>query len=293
MSTGASSLPPLAWLRAFEASARHLSFTRAAGELGLTQSAISQHIRNLEAYLGRDLFLRKTRALELTEDGGNYLPIVREAFQILSNGTQAFTGDDRGRTLTLHCNLAFSIYWLAPRLYKLYAAHPWLTLNIVTPIWDPERHATHAALEIRFGRPEDLGANAQKLSDATYFPVCAPDYQDGIFNVTTAKLFDCAGVTGSWGTWLSAGGAALAPGQNINLASTYVIAMQAALNGAGMALTHDILVRDYLEQGTLVAPSQRKLTLNEGYYLLPMAQYAETSAALAFRDWLFSELSLD
>ena len=159
MSTGASSLPPLAWLRAFEASARHLSFTRAAGELGLTQSAISQHIRNLEAYLGRDVFLRKTRALELTEDGGNYLPIVREAFQILSNGTQAFTGDDRGRTLTLHCNLAFSIYWLAPRLHKLYEAHPWLTLNIVTPIWDPERHATHAALEIRFGRPADLNDN--------------------------------------------------------------------------------------------------------------------------------------
>ena len=178
-------------------------------------------------------------------------------------------------------------------MHKLYAAHPWLTLNIVTPIWDPERHATHAALEIRFGRPEDLGTNAQKLSDATYFPVCAPDYQDGMFNVTTAKLFDCAGVTGSWGTWLSASDAALAPGQNINLASTYVIAMQAALNGAGMALTHEILVRDYLDNGTLVAPFQTKLTLNEGYYLLPMAQYAETPAAIAFRDWLFSELSSD
>ena len=111
--------------------------------------------------------------------------------------------------------------------------------------------------------------------------------------MTTAKLFDCAGVTGSWGSWLSAGGAALAPGQNINLASTYVIAMQAALNGPGMVLTQEIFVRGYREQGTLVAPFQRKLTLNEGYYLLPMAQYAETSAALVFRDWLFSELSLD
>jgi LysR family glycine cleavage system transcriptional activator len=87
--------------------------------------------------------------------------------------------------------------------------------------------------------------------------------------------------------------AALAPGQNINLASTYVIAMQAALNCAGMALTHEILVRDYLENGTLVAPFQTKLTLNKGYYLLPMAQYAETPAAVAFLDWLFSELWSD
>ena len=102
-----------------------------------------------------------------------------------------------------------------------------------------------------------------------------------MFNVTTAKLFDCAGVTGSWGRGYPRAMQRCA-GQNINLASTYVIAMQAALNGAGMALTHEILVRDYLDNGTLVAPFQTKLTLNEGYYLLPMAQYAETPRQLHF-----------
>ena len=84
-------LPPLNWLRAFETSARHLSFTLAASELNLTQSAVSQHVRSLESFLGRDLFLRKTRAIELTEAGANYLPVVREAFQMLASGTRAFT----------------------------------------------------------------------------------------------------------------------------------------------------------------------------------------------------------
>lgn len=115
------SLPPLTWLRAFEATARHLSFTRAASELNLTQSAVSQHVRSLESFLNRALFLRKTRALELTEDGGNYLPVVREAFDLLASGTQAFIGADRGRSMVLQCNLAFSVFWLAPRLARLYA----------------------------------------------------------------------------------------------------------------------------------------------------------------------------
>ena len=157
-------LPPLNWLRAFETSARHLSFTLAASELNLTQSAVSQHVRSLESFLGRDLFLRKTRAIELTEAGANYLPVVREAFQMLASGTRAFTGGDRGRTLTLHCNMAFSVHWLAPRLKRLYAAHPWIVLNIVTPIWDPERQAANAQVEIRFGRPEDMSPAAQQLT---------------------------------------------------------------------------------------------------------------------------------
>ena len=186
-------LPPLNWLRAFETSARHLSFTLAASELNLTQSAVSQHVRSLESFLGRDLFLRKTRAIELTEAGANYLPVVREAFQMLASGTRAFTGGDRGRTLTLHCNMAFSVHWLAPRLKRLYAAHPWIVLNIVTPIWDPERQAANAQVEIRFGRPEDMSPAAQQLTKERFFPVCAPSYQEGEIDLETAVLLDCAG----------------------------------------------------------------------------------------------------
>lgn len=91
-------------------------------------------MRSLEAFLGRDLFVRMTRALELTEDGANYLPSLREAFDLIASSTQSFIGGDRGRSMTLQCNMAFSVFWLAPRLHRLYALRPWLTLNIVTLI---------------------------------------------------------------------------------------------------------------------------------------------------------------
>ena len=146
------SLPPLNWLRAFESSARQLSFTRAAEELHMTQSAVSQQIKSLENYLRRDLFIRKPRALQLTEAGRSYLPIVQEAFVTLGKGTRALTGGSRtrGQTLNLQCNMAFSTFWLAPRMSSLLAQYPWMTVNVVNVLWHPEQSASASDLEIRF-----------------------------------------------------------------------------------------------------------------------------------------------
>ena len=159
--------PPVAWLRAFEAAARHLSFTAAAAELHLTQSAVSQHVRSLERFFGRPMFVRHPRALSLTEDGANYLPAVREAFAALAAGAQPFAGRDggeRAHAVTLQCNVGFATLRLAPRLGALTAAHPWLRLNVVTPVWDPERTARMADVEIRFARPADAGRDGQRLA---------------------------------------------------------------------------------------------------------------------------------
>lgn len=285
-----SNLPPLTWLRAFEASARHLSFTRAAAELHLTQSAVSQHVRSLESYLGRDLFLRKTRALELTEDGGNYLPSLREAFDLIASSTQTFIGADKGTNLTLQCNMAFSVFWLAPRLKQLYEAYPWLVLNIVTPIWDPERHASKATIEIRFGRPEEMSATARCLATDRCFPVCSPDYQEGAPDLETAKLFDCAGTTATWSTWYKTRGETFHRDDEVNLASTYVIAITAAMRGAGLSMAHDLLVRDLLEDGSLVRPFEHSAPLAEAYFLFPPSAHAQTPASEAFLNWIGEEL---
>ncbi len=288
---GSSPLPPLTWLRAFEATARHLSFTRAAAELNLTQSAVSQHVRSLEAFLGRDLFVRKTRALELTEDGSNYLPSLREAFDLIATGTQAFTGADRGRNMTLQCNMAFSVFWLAPRLPRLYAEFPWLVLNIVTPIWDPERHASSASMEIRFGRPEDMDASALRMTTDHFFPVCTPEYQGGKFDVASATLFDCAGITGTWSAWSKSASQPFNRVNEVNLTSTYVIAVTAALHGAGMAMAHNTLVEGFLQQGSLIRPFEHSAPLTESYFLFPPSSHAQTPASRAFRDWLLAEIS--
>jgi len=287
-----SHLPPLTWLRAFEASARHLSFTRAGAELNLTQSAISQHVRSLEAFLGRELFTRKTRAIELNEAGANYLPTVRGAFDLLSAGTRAFTGNSSNH-LILQCNMAFSVFWLTPRLHRLYAAHPSLVLNIITPIWDPERNAGKAAVEIRFGRETDMSSDAVRLSNDRYFPVCRPDYQGGVIDFDQATLFDCSGVTGTWDAWFKSQDQELADSKDINLASTYVIAINAARYGAGIAMAHDTLVADLIEKGELICASDHKPVQNENYYLLSPPDFDRTQAASVFVDWLKQELAAD
>lgn len=287
-----SGMPPLTWLHAFDATARHLSFTRAAADLNLTQSAVSQHVRNLEAFLGRDLFVRKTRALELTEDGANYLPALRQAFDLIASSTQVLTGGDRGRHLTVQCNMAFSVFWLAPRLHRLYARHDWIVLNVVTPIWDPERLATHAAMEIRFSKAEDISPSAIRLVEDRFFPVCAPGYQEGKVDATCATLFDCAGMSSSWNAWYASQGLRFDRASEVNYTSTYVIAIYAVLAGAGLAMVHDTLVTDFLQDGRLVRPFPQDAPLTESYYLIPAAEHAHTPASKAFTDWLKDELGI-
>ena len=278
-------------MRAFEAAARHLSFTLAAQELNLTQSAVSQHVRSLEGFLGRELFIRRTRALQLTEAGGNYLPTVREAFDVLARGTRSFTGGDRGAALILQCNMAFSIYWLAPRLPRLYAAHPWLVLNVVTALWDPETRAREAAVEIRFGRPGDMSDTATRLTRDHCRPVCHPNYMGGAPDLAQARLFDCTGVMANWEAWMRHVEHPFDRVPDVNLASTYVVAIEAARHQAGIALGHETLTHDLVESGHLIHPFEGATPLPEGYFLLPPAQHEQTPATCAFTDWLMAEIA--
>ncbi|SLN15136.1 Glycine cleavage system transcriptional activator [Roseovarius albus] len=284
-----SNLPPLNWLRAFESAARHLSFTQAAAELNLTQSAISQHVRSLEGFLGRELFIRRTRALMLSEAGANYLPTVREAFDLLAHGTQAMTRGDRGKSIILQCNMAFSVFCLAPRLHNLHAAFPWLRLNIVTPIWDPERHAEHANVEIRFGRPAEMSENAIPLPRDRFYPICHPDYQQGQIDLETATLMDCSGIMGNWETWYKSQGKPFNRANEVHLSSTYSVSISAALAGAGLAMAHDTLVVDLLQSGQLIRPFDHRPELLEAYHIIPPASHADTPATRAFMSWMAEE----
>ncbi len=282
-------LPPLNWLRAFEASARHLSFTGAAHELNMTQSAVSQHIKNLEHFLGRALFIRRPRALLLTEDGFNYLPIVQDAFATLTAGTRALTGSDRGRILTVQSNLAWSTFWLAPRLPDLLAKHPWLTLNLVTPIWDPERTAPEAEVEIRFGRSLGTGVVSHRLNNDTSFPVCSPKLAREDISWSDTTLFDCSGILANWEAWLADQGERLPKDKMINLASTFVITLNAAAASAGFAMAHETLSGDLIARGVLVRPFEHAIDMADGYHLIPPARHAETPASRAFAGWVLEQ----
>lgn len=282
-------LPPLNWLRAFEAAARHLSFTLAAQELNLTQSAISQHVRSLENFLGQKLFIRDTRALRLSVAGSNYLPTVREAFDILAIGTRSFVQERSKSTVTLQCNMSFSAYWIAPRLHRLIAAHPTVRLDIVNTIWDTDHGTPRTDIEIRFGRPSDMSESARSLGAEYFYPVCSPETAARNPDWREAPLLDCAGVLDNWDRWLRDQGLALPEGAQIHTCSTYLVSITAAQHGAGLAMAHDSVAQYGLERGTLVRPFEHRAKMVEGYYLLPPPIHARRPAVQTVLDWFTTE----
>ncbi|WP_170376684.1 LysR family transcriptional regulator [Ruegeria atlantica] len=284
-------LPPLGWLRTFEAAARHLSFTGAARDLNMTQSAVSQQIKSLEGYLGQPLFLRRPRALELTEAGITYLPVVREAFRTLVRGTQAVTGAQQN-AVQVQSNITFAVNWLAPRLPRFREAHPEVQLNIFTELWEPREMAEGAAVEIRFSlRPSDT-VRTELLRTDHYYPVCAPGYEVMLDTLQLQPLFDCSNLLSNWANWAEEQ-ALIWGNPPITYSTTYLVSLSVAMAGGGLCLAHDTIARGLIEQGRLVAPFAHRAPMSEAYYLLLSPQAEGTPGALAFADWLRREMEAD
>lgn len=287
----AQGLPPLGWLRTFEAAARHLSFTGAAHDLNMTQSAVSQQIKSLEGYLGQPLFHRRPRALELTEAGITYLPVVRDAFRTLLRGTRAVTGQT-GDVVQVICNLSLACFWLAPRLPRFRAAHPDVLLNLITELWEPREMAENADVEIRYSvRPSDT-VRAEQLCSEYYYPVCAPGYQVTLDTLQQHPLYECSNLLCSWANW--AEDQAL-PWSNppIISATTFALTMSIARTGGGLTLAHDTIATWMIDQGELVVPFEHRAKMAEAYYLILSPQAERSPGALAFANWIRAEMAAD
>ena len=286
------SLPPLNWLRAFEASARHLSFTAAAGELNMTQSAVSQQIKSLEGYMGRALFHRRPRALELTKTGASYLPIVRDAFRTLSRGTLAVTGDSE-TVVQVHTNMSFGTFWLAPRLGRFYARHPDVRLNIIAELWEQvEGIAPGADVEIRYSVRPSEGVTARKLVQDFSYPVAAPGWTGTLDDIPHETLFDCANLMATWAAWGEEQGLDWSD-LNVTYATTYAVALSAAIGGSGLCMAHDTIAGQLIETGRLQRLFDHRAKMSEAYYLITTPQIAEIPGAKAFETWLLEEMALD
>ncbi|WP_350333233.1 LysR family transcriptional regulator [Coralliovum pocilloporae] len=287
-------MPPLNWLRAFEAAARNLSFTTAAEELHITQSAISQQIKSLEAHLGQALFIRRPRGLQLTDTGRAYLPNVEAAFRLIADGTQRiFSGNDSDRYVEIHVNLAFSIYWLTPRIHRFIKEHPWVVLNVSTSVWTTEFTRPYASVEIRFGSGEWEGISGQRLGEQRYFPLCAPSLLPQLqtpSDMLDHDLFDLSGMLEGWDNWLKAAGSGLPKSKPIHRASTFTVTFEIVRRGLGLTLGHSLIADDLIAQGALARPFDLTLPLREGYYLISPPERSMNSAALAFKSWLEKEL---
>jgi LysR family transcriptional regulator, glycine cleavage system transcriptional activator len=288
-----STLPSLNGLRAFEAAARHLSFTRAASELNVTQTAISHQIRRLEAQLGLRLFLRRNRSLALTREAETYLPAVRAAFEDLRRATERLQRPGRERLLIVSTMASLAAKWLLPRLAQFQEAHPGIEVRISSSSHLVDFQREEVDLAIRYGRGHWPGLDARWLMAEDIFPVCSPALLKGAKPLKRPQdLAHHTLIHGSlsredWQVWLTAAGLprllAGRPGLTFDLS---LMAVQAAIDGLGVALGRSALVEADIEAGRLVVPFDVKLPAEAGYYVVAPEETADTPKIALFRDWL-------
>jgi LysR family transcriptional regulator, glycine cleavage system transcriptional activator len=292
-------LPPLNWLRAFEAAARHLSFTHAAQELNLTQAAISKQVKLLELQLRQQLFVRLPRGLALTKSGEAFVPKVRDAFERLHLGTQEVFGRQRGAVLTVRCAISFAVNWLAPRLPDFMARHPEAKIRLVSSVWGESDDASPFDVDIQYGTGNWRNVTCHRLTYERLQPLCAPALLTGNGALRTPAdlgrhtLLHVIGYQQGWATWLNAAGVGqVDPGGGLQC-DTSLMAYALAAHGAGVALGRASLVGNDLSSGRLVAPFDLAVPVDEAFYLLVPVDEALPDDGRLFVEWLMSGLGTD
>jgi LysR family glycine cleavage system transcriptional activator len=289
-----SRLPSLNGLRAFEAAARHLSFTNAAAELNVTQTAISHQIRRLEEELGIRLFVRQNRALALTPQARDYLPGVRAAFNDLRLATDRLLRKGNDHVLTVSTLASLAAKWLLPRLSAFQEAHPGIDVRITTSTALVDFRSGDVDAAIRYGRGHWPGVRADWLTADELFPVCSPALLTGNRPLKCPEdlahhtLLHTSGVyDDDWRLWLTAAGLptdiSKPPGLTFDL---ILMTVQAALDGIGVAMGRTSYVEADIAKGRLVVPFKITLPTDAGFYLVSPEGRTDPPKLAAFRQWL-------
>ncbi|MDC0739538.1 LysR substrate-binding domain-containing protein [Cognatishimia sp. SS12] len=256
--------PYLNFVRSFEAAARHLSFTAAAEELNYTQSAISNHVRSLEEFIGRPLFIRYPRSLALTTLGEAYLPSIRHALSEIDKSTEAIITTLHEKKVVVSCPASLAQNWLAQIVPQFNAVHPDITVAIHGNLWAVD-DTNVADIKITSARREDAPQDAQLLWREKLAVVCAPDYQvagrplSEVAQMRDAQLIHLLGRTAYWQAFAEMFGLS-----NWNLASgaqtnSLDVALELAANGQGCAILPKSLLGNYLRRGLLIEPFEFEL----------------------------------
>jgi LysR family transcriptional regulator, glycine cleavage system transcriptional activator len=291
-------LPSLNGLRAFEAAARHLSFTRAASELNVTQTAISHQIRRLEEQLGLKLFVRRNRTLALTREAESYLPAVRAAFEDLRRATQRLKRPRRDGLLTLSTLASLAAKWLLPRVVAFQEAHPGIEVRVSasTHLVDFQREEIDMA--VRYGRGDWPGLRAHWLMAEDIFPVCSPALLKGRHPLKRPEdlahhtLLHATLSREDWQLWLTAAGlpTELAQRRGLTFDQSFMC-IQAAIEGLGVALGRSAFVEADIAQGRLVVPFDVVLPAEAGFYIVAPEETADDPKIALFRDWLIKSVT--
>jgi LysR family glycine cleavage system transcriptional activator len=291
-------LPPLNALKAFEAAARHESFTRAAEELRVTQGAISHQVKALESELGIKLFNRERQRLTVTESGREYLTVLCDALDRIAIGTQRLLQRQSTGALTVSTSPDFAAKWLVHRLDRFADAHPGMELRISATMHHVDFAREDIDLAVRHGDGNWSGLDVVRLCADELFAVCSPELLSGggrmrepadLLNFPLLHLDDRK----NWLRWLEAAGvlaADVSRGPVLNRASMVI---DAAVDGQGIALARTTLAARDLIQGRLVKPFSLALRLPNAYWIVCPQATSMLPKIRASRDWLLGEAAND
>ena len=298
-----SAMPPLSALRAFEAAARHLSFAQAARELNVTAGALSHQIRGLEDFLGVKLFERRVRAVALTTAGKQLYPGLQTGFAHIREAVASLDIAHAAHVLVVSTSPGLTAKWLARRLYRFGAEYPDVDLRIASSAANANFATDGIDLAIRnmpLNPGPDTALESEKLVDIAYIPVCSPRLLEQHGPVKNAKVLaklplihdeslSARGASPDWSKWFAAAGVDdvdLRRGLRFNSADH---ALDAAAEGAGVLLSHDILAYDDLHMGRLVIPVRFALPAGRTFSLVWSRGRKPGPAAQSFRRWVKAE----
>jgi LysR family glycine cleavage system transcriptional activator len=291
-------VPSLNGLKAFEAAARHESFTRAAEELCVTQGAVSQQVKGLEAELGLKLFNRERQGLVITEGGREYMAALRDALDRIALATERLVQRQTSGVLTVSTSPDFASKWLVNRLGRFAEAHPEIDLRVSAAMHHVDFAREEVDLAVRHGDGGWPGLEVARLSSEQLFAVCSPKLVSGrnrmrapqdVLRFPLLHFED----RNDWSKWLEAAGVVGAEPSHGPVLNRASMVIDAAIDGQGVALARTTLAASDLINGRLVRPFPVSLRLSKTYWIVCPRATASLPKIAIFRDWLLAEAAED
>lgn len=290
-------IPSTSALIAFESSARHQSFTKAAEELTLTQSAICRQIASLEEFLNVELFRRSRRGVKLTEAGLSYARRVATQLDAVERDTLAVMGQQGAMTIELAVVPTFGTQWLLPRLKDFQRLHPQVTVNLTNRTRPFLFADTEFDAAVYFGDGDWSGTASYRLMRENPMPVCSPALLDGRSSLSADELANLPLLQQTtrpyaWRQWFSAQGINVSRDMSGPRYELFSMLAQAAMHEMGVALIPPFLIQRDLDEGRLVIASPHRYLSDKAYHLVIPERKAESAALQALRDWLIEQTKL-
>lgn len=292
-------LPPLRALTAFEAAARLGSFRAAAGELGITRSAVSHQVKLLEDRLGLSLFRRDARRAELTTSGQSYFPMIKDAFDQIEAHTKAIKPSVLDNELTIQVYVTVALKWLIPRLHDFERRFPDTKVRLSTSYFDWDFDERNVDVGVVLARNKSPGHYYAPLFQSMLVPVCSPKLLQGDVPLKTPddlrkhKLIDVYTAEEDWQLWLEAAGVTNIKSANRLSVDSYILAQEAAIEGRGVAMTIGPFASEEIKLGRLVQPFPLRVPHKHQWYFACNAEHRKKPKVKRFEDWLMKQVATD